>query len=226
MLVIFAWNNIHDIARKPHIFLPGVTCDTIIGSATYGRMTSIDISGRGLSGTLPSTMGNFQSITSLNIRLNDLKGTIPSTFVGLTSLTMIDIYSNSLSGTIPSTISALTSLTVIYFHSNCLSGSIPSTISTLTSLTEINFSSNSLSGTIPNTMSALTSLRYLYLNYNYLTMGTAASVPIATFSTGTLSGTLNLESNCLVFDTNNPYRHVTATHCQYTSTPTLTLSKY
>ena len=113
-------------------------------------------------------------------------------------------------------------MTGINLSSNSLSGTIPSTITALTSLTEIAFYSNSLTGTIPSAMSALTSLKYLSLKNNYLTMGAATSVPISTFSATTLSGSLYLESNCLVFDTNKPYRHVTATHCRSTTTP----SKY
>ena len=246
MLVFLVWNHINDIERTSHVFLSGVTCDTIVGSATYGRIRSIDISGRNLTGTLPSTIGNFQSVTSLNIAWNSLKGTIPSTISALTSLTGIYFFYNSLTGTIPSTISALTSLTVISFFYNSLTGTIPSTISALTSLTGIDFSSNSLTGTIPSTISAwtsltvisfsynsltgtipstisaLTSLTFLNLRYNYLTMGAATSVPISTFAARTLSGNLYLESNCLVFDTNNPYRHVTDTHCRSTTTP----SKY
>ena len=159
---------------------------------------------------------------------NSLTGTIPSTISALTSLRRIYFSSNSLTGTIPSTISALTSLTVISFYSNSLTGTIPSTMSALTSLIVIDFSDNSLTGTIPSTMSALTSLTYLDLRYNYLTMGAATSVPISTFSARTLSGNLYLDNNCLVFDTNNPYRHVTATHCRSTTTPSklVTLSEH
>ena len=89
-------------------------------------------------------------------------------------------------------------------------------MSALTSLEIAFLDRNSLSGTIPSTMSALTSLRYLSLFNNYLTMGGATSVPLSTFSSTTLLGTIYLERNCLVFDTTSPYpeRHVTATHCR------------
>ena len=65
-------------------------------------------------------------------------------------------------------------------------------------------------------MSALTSMSTLYLRNNYLTMGTATSVPIETFSSYTLSNSMYLEDNCFSFDTSSPYpyRHVTATHCR------------
>ena len=76
---------------------------------------------------------------------------------------------------------------------------------------------NSLNGTIPSTMSVFISLRTVFFQNNYLTMGTATTVPTSTFSSYTLSNTMNLSSNCLAFHTDSPYRHVTATHCRPTS---------
>ena len=149
---------------------------------------------------------------------NKIGGTIPSTIGGLTSLRDLYLLRNSLVGTIPSTMTALTSLQYLDLYSNSLVGTIPSAISGLTSLLYLDLASNSLVGNIPSTMSALTSLGYLYLYNNYLTMGNATSVPISTFSSTTLSGTISLAYNCLVFDTTSPYpyRHVTATHCRST----------
>ena len=130
----------------------------------------------------------------------------------------MSFYYNNIGGTIPSTISGLTSLRILDLDRNSLVGTIPSTIGRLISLQTLWFRNNLLSGTIPSTMSVLTSLGYLYLSNNYLTMGGATSVPLSTFSPTTLSGSLNLADNCLVFDTTSPYpyRHVTATHCRST----------
>ena len=200
-----------------HIFVTGIECDSITGSATYGRVHSIEVRNMSLTGTLPSSIGNFGSITWMSIEYNDISGTIPSTISGLTSLQYLYFHSNSFVGTIPSTISGLISLQRLYLNINSLIGTIPSAISA-TSLQELKLFSNSLSGTIPSTMSALTSLGLLSLFNNYLTMGTATSVPISTFSSTTLSGSIDLAENCLVFDTTSPYpsRHVTATHCRST----------
>ena len=44
--------SVNDVERTSHVFLSGVTCDTIVGSATYGRIRSIGISSRRLTGTL------------------------------------------------------------------------------------------------------------------------------------------------------------------------------
>ena len=127
------------------------------------------------------------------------------------SLTSIDI-----SGTLPSSFGNFQSMTYLTMSRNKISGTIPSTVGTLTALAYVFLYSNSFTGTLPSTMSALTSLYYLEFSNNYLTMGTATSVPIATFSSYTLSNYLYLEENCLAFDTSSPYpyRHVTATHCR------------
>ena len=199
-----------------HVFATGVECDSISGSATYGRVQVIDLSSKSLSGTIPSSIGNFEWMTSMSLRGNKIAGSIPSAISGLTSLQLLHLDSNSLEGTIPSAISGLTSLQGLYLNSNSLVGTIPSAISTLKSLYYLSLHSNSLVGTIPSTISALTSLGSLSISNNYLTMGTATSVSISTFSPTSLSGTINLNENCLVFDTRSPlpYRHVTATHCR------------
>ena len=142
MVVFLAWHHINDIARTPHVFLSGVTCDSIIGSATYGRIRSIGISSRRLTGTLPSTIGNFQSLTLIDFSYNSLTGTIPSTISTLTSLTGISFYSNSLTGTIPSTISTLTSLTYLDLRYNYL------TMGAATSVPISTFSATTLSGNL------------------------------------------------------------------------------
>ena len=176
------------------IFVTGVECDSITGSTTYGRVQSMYLSSSSLTGTLPSSIGNFGSLTIMIIVDTRISGTIPSTISGLRSVQGLSLYSNSLVGTIPSTISALISVQYLYLDRNLLSG------------------------TIPSTMSALTSLKSLSLSNNYLTMGTATSVPISTFSSTTLSGSIGLAENCLVFYTIPPYPyiHVTATHCRST----------
>ena len=175
-----------------HLFVAGVSCDSISGSATYGRVKYIYLYSLSLGGTLPSSIGNFGSMTLIILDLNSIVGTIPSTISGLTSLQRL------------------------HFFGNLLTGTIPSTIRTLTSLQRLYLDRNSLVGKIPSAMSALTSLQYLSLSNNYLTMGGVTSVPLSTFSSYTLANSIYLADNCLVFDTTSPYpdRHVTATHCR------------
>ena len=83
----------------------------------------------------------------------------------------------------------------------------------------------SLAGTIPSTFSKLTSLSLLYLFSNYLTMGSATTVPNTTFSSTTLSGGgLSLGSNCLAFHYGSI--SVSATHCAPTSGKSVILFEY
>ena len=92
------------------IFVTGVYCDSISGSATSGRVKSISVPSLWLSGSLPSSIGNFGNMTRMSFFENNIYGTIPSTISAPTSLQYLSLGSNSLVGTIPSTISALTSL--------------------------------------------------------------------------------------------------------------------
>ena len=52
-----------------------------------------------MSGTLPLTIGNFQSLSALSLTGCKIGGTIPSAIGALTSLTILDISLNSLNGT-------------------------------------------------------------------------------------------------------------------------------
>ena len=211
--------------------------------STIGALTSLaylHFSKNSFTGTIPSAIGALKSLNSLNLGVNSLTGTIPSFIIALTSLTSLSLGVNSLTGTIPSFIIALTSLTSLSLHSNSLTGTIPSIVelkllnsfssccnsltgtipsnlSAMKKLLQIALYSNFLTGTIPSNMSALSSLGYVRFDNNYLTMGTATTVPTSTFSSYTLSSYLNLSSNCLAFHTDSPYRHVTATHCRRTS---------
>ena len=88
--------------------------------------------------------------------------------------------------------------------------------SSLTALGFLSLSSNSLIGSIPSTMRTLTALQFIDLRNNYLTMGTATTVPPSTFSNNTLShGEIYLDSNCLAFSYGG--YSTSATHCSPTS---------
>ena len=204
-------------------------------------------SGVDLSGTLPDSIGNFQSVTALSfftsltslryldLHNNPLYGTISYDLGGWQSLEYIDLHDTSLVGAFPSAFGALPLLRYLNLSYNSFSGTIPKsfqpplteldlghnklygTIPPLSSsLNILKLDSNSLTGKIPTTMRYFSMLRILNLSNNDLTMGPAAFVPTDTFSTYTLSQYINLENNCLAFDTSfpYPYRHVVANRCK------------
>ena len=120
------------------------------------------------------------------------------------------------------------SVTSIALSGLSLTGTIPSSIGSLTSLTTLDLSSNLLASTIPSSFSNLISLSSLYLDYNYLTMGSATTVPFSTFSSKTLSsfrsGYFTLSNNCLAFSFNST--SVSVTHCAPTSGESVLLYEY
>jgi hypothetical protein len=175
----------------------GVTCGST--SATYASVISIDLHSLGLTGTLPTVIGNFHSITAF------------------------DVSFNSLSGTIPSTISAwYYTVDSVQMQNNRFTGFIPSSVGALTKLTSLRIASNSLTGTIPNQMSLLKTLSVLKLENNFITMGKLNFVPVSTFSATTSNGTsFDISNNC--FNYVNPIQPATSTsakNCRPTSQPT------
>ena len=78
---------------------------------------------------------------TLNFDNNELHGTIPSSLGEIDSLENLFLASNNLTGTIPSELAQLENLKILEVQSNLLSGSIPDEFESDTSL-NFNFSNN------------------------------------------------------------------------------------
>jgi len=93
--------------------------------------TSLSLSTNGLTGEIPSEIGNLTNLTELNLGLNQLTGEIPSELGNLNNLTVLRLYYNDLTGEIPSEIGNLYNLTFITLRYNQLSGEIPQQVCNL-----------------------------------------------------------------------------------------------
>tara|TARA_X000001036_G_scaffold308126_1_gene286770 strand:+ start:222 stop:932 length:711 start_codon:yes stop_codon:yes gene_type:complete len=122
---------------------------------------------RGLTGSIPSDIGNLTNLWNLNLGWNQLTGSIPPEIGNLTNLNYLNLNDNQLTGEIPSEIGNLTNLYHLDLSNNQLTGAIPSEIGNLTNLEWLDLSNNQLAGSIPS--ENMTNLRYLYLNSNQLT---------------------------------------------------------
>ena len=91
----------------PNMPMVGVTCDSDSASASYARVIQIYLVSIDMNGTLPLSIGNFQSMSSSGLPANNIRGTIPSTIGALSSLNILQLTENSLTGTIPSTMGLL-----------------------------------------------------------------------------------------------------------------------
>lgn len=75
---------------------------------------SLDFTRCDLTGTLPTEIGNLQSLAVLGLGRNDLTGTIPTQVGNLTNLVYLGLERNDLGGTIPLELAYLQNLGTLH----------------------------------------------------------------------------------------------------------------
>jgi len=131
--------------------------------------TSLVRINQGLTGEIPSEIGQLTNLATLKLHYNELTGSIPPEIGNLTSLVKLDLRYNNLSGSIPTEVWSLTSLIELRIQKNQLSGTIPSAIGNLTELTHLYLYGNQFTGSIPAEIGNLINLWKLHLNNNQFT---------------------------------------------------------
>ncbi|KAJ6395006.1 hypothetical protein OIU77_024089 [Salix suchowensis] len=117
---------------------------------TGSRITSIILTGMGLSGTLTGNIGDFPELQTLDLSQNKgLTGTLPSKIVNLKKLENLFLVNCNFSGPIPDGIGSLTQLVSLSIASNSFYGPIPPSIGKISNLSLLDLTDNKLSGTIP-----------------------------------------------------------------------------
>ena len=101
------------------------------------RVVGIRIGNRGLTGTIPSELGNLSGLAELSLLENELSGPIPGELGGLANLTRLLLSENELTGPIPSELGNLANLTRLLLSENELTGPIPSELGNLANLTRL-----------------------------------------------------------------------------------------
>ena len=132
-----------------------------------GRVSSLALEGRVLTGPLPAALGHLDHLTDLSLGANGLQGPIPAALGNLIRLRRLNLSHNRLDGPIPE-LSSLTNLTYLNLRGNRLHGPIPSSLGRLVNLSNLFLDNNQLSGPIPTTLGRLTSLRTLFLDNNQI----------------------------------------------------------
>ena len=154
-------NNTGWLVEEEHCLWFGIEC-------VNGRVVSLVLINKRLSGSIPPELGNLTALTSLRLSTNQLAGSIPPELGTLTALTFLDLGKNQLSGGIPPELGHLVNLDNLRLNNNLLSGAIPSELGNLISLTYLELSFNQLSGNIPSTLGHLSKLTHLLLEVNQL----------------------------------------------------------
>ena len=138
-------------------------CYSITNTTWLGRINE------GLTGEIPSEIGQLTNLVTLKLQYNELTGSIPPEIGNLTSLVKLDLRYNNLSGSIPTEIWSLISLKELGIQKNQFSGTIPSAIGNLTELTHLYLYGNQFTGSIPAEIGNLINLEKLHLNNNQFT---------------------------------------------------------
>ena len=124
---------------------------------------------QGLTGEIPSEIGQLINLVTLKLHYNELTGSIPPEIGNLTSLVKLDLRYNNLSGSIPTEVWSLIGLKELGIQKNQFSGTIPSAIGNLTELTHLYLYGNQFTGSIPAEIGNLINVWKLHLNNNQFT---------------------------------------------------------
>jgi len=123
----------------------GLTCY----SAEEVLVRYIEFSDNNLNGTIPTEVLGFSRADTLSITYG-LSGTIPSELGDMTSLTMLQLPGNNITGTIPATLSKL-KLGVLNLNLNNLTGTIPEGMFRMNmALRHLILSQNQIGGALPD----------------------------------------------------------------------------
>ena len=127
----------------------GVTID---GSPQRVVSLELDISGKTLAGSIPSTLSRLSGLQTLNLSNNEFSGRIPVGLRALAALQILDFSNNRLSGSMPTDLGSIASLQTLHLANNSLTGSIPTTLVDLSALRSLSLAGNRFSGCIPNAL--------------------------------------------------------------------------
>ncbi|KAK9985440.1 hypothetical protein SO802_030391 [Lithocarpus litseifolius] len=89
------------------------------------KIVKITLSGKNLTGNIPSDFAKLTGLVELWLDNNSLSGPIPD-FTGCVDLKIIHLENNQLMGELPSSLSNLPNLRELYVQNNMLSGTMPS----------------------------------------------------------------------------------------------------
>lgn len=141
-----------------------------VQATVQGSVTSLYLARNGLSGTIPSELGELESLNYLNMASNDLTGGIPETLSDLTSLRSLILNRNQLSGRVD-WLGELEMLEHLDLGGNALTGELLSEAVNLPRLRILEVGDNLLSGPIPAELTALPLLEVLVVGSNSLVGG-------------------------------------------------------
>ncbi|XP_057781002.1 receptor-like kinase TMK4 [Salvia miltiorrhiza] len=142
----------------------GVACDS------PGRVSSINLASKSLSGTLPPEINQLSGLKTLSLQRNKFSGPLPA-LSNMASLQEVNLEENGFTSIPTGFLSGLTSLQFfsINNNSNLPPWTMPTTIKDSPSLTTFYASKANMVGEIPDIFGSLPNFANLKISYNNLT---------------------------------------------------------
>ncbi|KAL6865004.1 hypothetical protein ACP4OV_016155 [Aristida adscensionis] len=157
----------------------GIVCDS------NSRVTSLNLFGMNMRGTLSDDIGRLTELRVLDLSSNQgLSGSLPAAIGNLVKLEILALIGCSFSGSVPSELGNLSKLKFFALNSNELTGSIPPSLGKLSNVTWLDLADNQLTGSLPNSrdngtgLDQLINAEHFHLNKNQL----QGSIPEYLFS--------------------------------------------
>lgn len=142
------------------------TIPTEIGNLT--ETTFLDLGNNELNGEIPPTVGNLTKLTELRLGRNRLTGEMPPELANLKGLVNLNLAMNRLTGPVPRWLANYGGLKYLELNRNRFTGQIPKELGSLSQLEDLRLLVNQLDGEIPAELGNLTNLRILLLSQNML----------------------------------------------------------
>ena len=161
-----------------------------------GRVTSLRLVERDLSGSIPPELGSLSNLRSLNITGNRLTGGIPPELGSLSNLRTLVLVANELAGSIPPELGSLSNLQSLELGGNRMTGGIPPELGSLSNLQSLDLRGNRLTGSIPPELGSLSNLLLLDIGVNELTggvppeLGSLSNLQVLVINANKLTGML------------------------------------
>ncbi|GIQ81126.1 vacuolar protein sorting-associated protein 62 [Kipferlia bialata] len=136
-----------------------------VGCSPEGDIQYLDLTGFGLSGTLPETLGCLSGLKALTLNENPaLETEVPTSMSNIVGLQYLQANNAGLTGDFPECVCHLPYLQYLLLDNNSLSGDIPSCLGDLIFLRSLHACGNNLSGSVPATLDTLPFLREVRLS--------------------------------------------------------------
>ncbi|GLT44494.1 hypothetical protein SLA2020_183860 [Shorea laevis] len=168
-------------------------------ACTNSRVTSITLGSMGLEGQVFSDIPSLTELQTLDLSYNKgLTGSLPESIGNLKKLTILILVGCGFTGTIPDTIGNLQQLTMLSLNSNNFGGRIPPSIGNLSNLYWLDLADNQIEGPIPVSngttpgLDMLVHTKHFHLGQNQL----SGEIPEQIFSS-------NMALVHVLFDSNN-----------------------